>query len=62
MEAASCCAGVRRNRYSVQQEGCWQKAPIIRSKNILKCYQERFEKYCGSTLMLSILNTEISSA
>jgi hypothetical protein len=33
------------------------KRPIIRSKNILKCCQERFEKYFGS-ILVSILNAE----
>jgi hypothetical protein len=33
--------------------------PIICSKKKSICCQERFEKYCGSILVLSILDTEV---
>jgi hypothetical protein len=43
------------------QEDVDENAPIICSKKISICCQERFEKYCGSILVLSILDAETSS-
>jgi hypothetical protein len=57
MEAVSYVPGFGAIVY-VQRKDVEQKRPIIRSKNILKCCQERFEKYFGSILVLSILNAK----
>jgi hypothetical protein len=55
MEAVSYCTGFGAMNIAYSRK---DGRPIIRSKKILKCCQERFEKYFGSILVLSILNAK----
>jgi hypothetical protein len=61
MEAASFLFFFKNKRYMYSRKDVDENAPIICSKKYRYVVKKRFEKYCGSILVLSILDAETSS-